>query len=106
MKEYEDFFKMESEKKKSTNEDGTIKGRDSYEKLQLDFLEAVNGCKKTINVARNDKCGDCNGENHPPNAEIIICGTCDGNGVVREEHRSNMVEKPCLDCLGAGRYKA
>lgn len=86
LREYEDFFKMESEKQTSTNEDGTIKGRDVYETLQLDFLEAVNGCKKTVNVARYIKCDNCHGEKFAPDAPVIICPACDGKGFVKEEY--------------------
>lgn len=88
--------------------------------LELDFLEAVFGCTKKINVNRLEDCGTCDGEGAAPGSSVSTCDTCGGMGQVKElvnmlfvqsyqittcpkcSGRGKKIDKPCRDCRGQG----
>lgn len=88
--------------------------------LQIDFLEAVFGCEKKIEVARLDDCTTCLGTGAAPGSNVTTCATCGGMGQVKElvnmlfvqtyqvmpcpQCRGNgkKIDKPCRDCRGEG----
>ena len=59
-----------------------MNGEDERADLQLDFLEAVFGCQKEIDVSRLTECGTCNGSGTEPNTTPYTCSTCGGTGQV------------------------
>ena len=84
------------------------KGRDSVLRVNLDFEEAVHGCKKTINLDTLVKCEECSGLGG--NGEEV-CKTCHGNGTVTTEQKtlfgSFMSRTTCPTCKGKGKtFKA
>lgn len=88
--------------------------------LQIDFLEAVFGCEKKIDVNRLDDCTTCLGTGAAPGSNVTTCATCGGMGQVKElvnmlfvqtyqvmpcpQCRGNgkKIDKPCRDCRGEG----
>lgn len=48
--------------------------------IEIDFLEAINGCQKPITYARINKCGTCNGTKMKPGTQEADCGVCEGTG--------------------------
>ncbi len=88
--------------------------------LQIDFLEAVFGCEKKIEVNRLDDCTTCLGTGAAPGSAVTTCATCGGMGQVKElvnmlfvqtyqimpcpQCRGNgkKIDKPCRDCRGEG----
>lgn len=48
--------------------------------IEIDFMEAINGCQKPITYARINKCGTCNGTKMKPGTTEAQCGICDGTG--------------------------
>ena len=48
--------------------------------LEIDFLEAIHGTQKTIEYARTNKCGTCNGSKMKPGTSEAQCGLCGGTG--------------------------
>ena len=48
--------------------------------LEIDFLEAVEGTKKTITFNRTDACPTCNGTKAKPGTSASTCGGCGGQG--------------------------
>lgn len=83
------------------------KGRDTLFKMDLSFEEAINGCKKTINVEVMDNCSECHGLG---GFDERTCDTCHGSGSVTAEQRtifgSFMTKSTCPKCDGKGKVYA
>lgn len=69
--------------------------------LDLDFLEAVNGCSKNINFKRNEICGHCGGLSFEPSIESKKCIKCDGKGSI-SGFGNDFVKHKCVNCNGRG----
>lgn len=88
--------------------------------LQIDFLEAVFGCEKKLEISALDDCTSCLGTGAAPGSNVSTCGTCNGQGQVKElvnmlfvqtyqittcpqcRGKGKKVDKPCRDCRGEG----
>lgn len=81
-------------------------GADIQVKMNLTFVEAAFGCKKTINVTRNETCEDCHGTG-AKNGDFTTCSRCSGTGVVQNVTNTmfgQMVsEGTCPVCHGTGK---
>ena len=88
---------------RSTTSRGSRKGEDSLVRVNLTFLEAINGCKKTIKVASSEACPDCNGKG---GLGEKTCSACHGSGTITSEQRSIfgsfMTRTTCDTCHGKG----
>jgi len=84
-------------------------GEDERADLQLDFLEAVFGCQKEIEVSRLAECGSCNGSGAEPNTTPYTCSTCGGSGQVVTAAQTPLgvlrQVAACPDCQGEGQRK-
>jgi len=80
------------------------KGPDTLVQLQLEFMEAIKGCKKSIKIDLNDKCPKCDGAG---GFKEKTCPTCGGRGRVVVQQNSLFgvfqTETTCKDCGGAGK---
>ena len=80
-----------------------IRGQDLLTELSVTLEEVANGTTKTINIERTESCEDCDGKG---GTGISRCGTCDGQGMVRQAHRTAFgvfaVQSSCRDCRGSG----
>ena len=87
-----------------TNSKRPRKGADSLVTVTLDFDEAINGCKKTITLDLNEKCGSCHGAG---GFDEKTCPTCGGSGRIVSEQRSLFgvfqTQTTCNECEGTGR---
>ena len=85
------------------NKTRASKGPDTLVKIQLDFMEAIKGCKKTIKVELNDTCPKCSGKG---GFKEHKCSTCGGRGRVVAQQNSLFgvfqTETVCPDCKGVG----
>lgn len=88
---------------RNTTSRGSRKGEDSLVRVNLTFLEAINGCKKTIKVASSEYCPDCSGKG---GLGEKTCSVCHGSGTVTSEQRSIfgsfMTRTTCDNCHGKG----
>ncbi len=88
---------------RNTTSRGSRKGEDSLVRVNLTFLEAINGCKKTIKVASSESCPDCSGKG---GLGEKTCSVCHGSGTVTSEQRSIfgsfMTRTTCDNCHGKG----
>ncbi len=73
--------------------------------LQLDFVEAAQGCEKQLSYERIDHCGACHGTGAAPNARTHTCSACGGRGRVRFQQGllSLLSERNCSKCHGTGK---
>lgn len=80
------------------------KGSDILIRVDLEFMEAIEGCTKEIDLNVTEKCPECNGEGgHNPKT----CKTCNGRGKVVTQARTILgvieTESTCPECGGSGK---
>lgn len=94
------------QQRKSANA-GKVAGEDISLRLNLSFMEACTGCKKTISVSRIVKCTHCNGTGAKNPKDVVTCSTCNGTGQVRYSQQTFLGRvvnvAPCQDCGGTGK---
>jgi molecular chaperone DnaJ len=82
------------------------RGRDLQMQVSLTFEEAVFGVEKEIEFSRDGVCSRCNGNGAEPGTMPVKCGTCGGQGEVRQVRQTflgQMVQTaPCPTCNGRG----
>lgn len=95
------------------------RGSDLRYDLEIDFIEAVQGCEKEITLSKLDSCGGCKGTGSESGSGTKVCGTCGGRGQVvssrgifsiaqtcpKCDGAGQIVERPCRKCNGAGRVE-
>lgn len=95
-------------------------GNDTRYRISIEFMEAVFGLTKTIEVTQKDTCSTCDGSGAKPGTNVKTCATCNGNGTIQERAQSlfgmsiqtrvcpdcrgngEIIEDPCVDCNGSG----
>lgn len=85
---------------------GPRRGADIQVQLQLTFAEAVNGCSKEVEVARQVACGSCSGSGAEPGSSAEGCGQCKGSGQVVHSQGFFMIQTTCPACRGEGKIIA
>jgi molecular chaperone DnaJ len=94
-------------------------GSDLRMRVQLDFLAAVHGTTKEIEVPREQSCEPCTGSGAEPGSAPVTCTTCGGAGQVLQQvafmrvqttcprcrGRGKTIKDPCRKCSGAGRVR-
>lgn len=117
---FSEFFGGPRTARKAT---GPERGADIRCEVNLEFLEAVNGCTKQVSVQILEDCNTCNGSGAKPGSKLKTCRSCNGLGEVRRVTESffghvtqigtcpschgagKIVEQPCSDCTGKGQKK-
>lgn len=83
-----------------------IQGADEQYDLRLNFLEAVFGMTKDIDVSRLETCNTCDGSGAKPGTSPKPCSRCGGQGQVVSTARTPLGEfrqiSTCPACSGAG----
>ncbi|KAL6767292.1 hypothetical protein ACKKBG_A39390 [Auxenochlorella protothecoides x Auxenochlorella symbiontica] len=103
--------------------DPRVPGDDRGFGLQLDFMEAVFGCNKELDISHLESCGTCSGSGVKAGTTPTTCKTCGGQGQVVQAVRtplgmfqqvascptcggSGQESTPCGTCGGDGRVRA
>ena len=99
---------------------GPARGRDLEVSVTIDFIEAVFGAEKDLNLNLDDTCSHCHGNGAEPGSQLKACATCHGRGQVTRVQqtilgaiqqtstcptcggRGQLPEKPCTVCHGSG----
>ena len=79
------------------------RGADMEMDLVVTFLEAAEGCKKEVSVARNARCESCGGTGAAPGSSPKVCPTCGGKGQVVQNQGFFMISTTCPACRGEGK---
>ena len=96
---------------------GPRRGMSLERGLNLTFEEAAFGCKKTIDITRNEICGTCSGSGAAPGSTPANCPYCRGLGEIQQSQgfftvrttcprcrgKGTIIEKACPKCSGSGR---
>ena len=81
-------------------------GRDLKTSLEVDLEEAYHGVEKQLTVRRPERCGECDGEGHPPGTGSRRCSECNGRGqttTVQQTPFGRMQQTTtCRRCEGEG----
>lgn len=84
----------------------SVPGDDRGVSLEVDFMEAVFGCSKEVDVSHLEACTTCNGSGVKPGSKVSTCKTCGGQGQVVQAVRTplGMFQQvsPCPTCHGSG----
>ena len=118
---FSDMFGFGGSRNSSGRRESGRVGEDIQIGLSLEFLEAVFGVTKKINLERYIKCKNCQGNGAEPGTKIKECERCAGNGEITQSRSSilgtiqtrvvcpdcsgegKVNEKNCADCHGQGR---
>ncbi len=91
----------------SRNETRQQRASDIRVSIELDFLEAVFGVEKELNIKKKVVCDHCRGNIAEPGTKIENCSVCKGTGRVTKIQRTilgNMqVQSVCENCQGEGK---
>eukprot|EP00002_Diphylleia_rotans_P003822 TRINITY_DN12704_c0_g1_i2.p1 TRINITY_DN12704_c0_g1~~TRINITY_DN12704_c0_g1_i2.p1 ORF type:complete len:396 (-),score=66.53 TRINITY_DN12704_c0_g1_i2:19-1206(-) len=72
--------------------------------VRLSFMEAINGCRKSVSYQVAEKCGTCNGTKAAPGTKVHKCKTCNGSGYERKSSGMMVIQIPCRTCSGSGSH--
>lgn len=96
------------------------RGIDLEMPIKISFKEAIFGTEKEISFQKKDSCASCNGTGAEPGTKLKSCGTCHGQGKIKQVQRTiignitntttcgtceglgKIPEKPCGSCAGKG----
>lgn len=81
-------------------------GRHIETEVSISFMEAVNGCQKTIDFDRRETCHSCKGTGAKDGKCMKQCVVCDGKGKVQQKFSNGggfmRIERACSSCRGTG----
>ncbi len=115
-----DLFGMNFGRRKKSKGNQAVDGEDVLVRINLSFMEAVEGCKKSIKIDIEEDCEECHGEG---GFDKIECSNCHGTGVLVQQTNSffgsfqsrttcpychgtgSTMKKTCSSCRGNGRIK-
>ncbi|KAF5205254.1 Chaperone protein dnaj [Thalictrum thalictroides] len=102
---FEDFFSgggMGDIFEQLLKNEGYGRGQDVKVTLDLSFMEAVQGCSKTVTFKTAVSCDDCGGTGVPPGTRPEICKSCRGSGVMFMQKGPFKMHITCSKCKGDG----
>lgn len=84
-----------------------IRGGDVNIRMNISFMEAAKGVKRTVDVPHLERCGECGGSGARKGTTPETCPDCHGTGQVRVSQRSPFgviqTTRPCATCSGKGK---
>ncbi len=81
---------------------GPRPGPDLLLKIDIELLEAARGTTRTIDVKRQDFCGECNGSGARKGTVATTCNYCGGRGQIVQTRGFFQVATTCPACGGEG----
>ncbi|KAA8515705.1 hypothetical protein F0562_018684 [Nyssa sinensis] len=78
-------------------------GEDVKVSIELSFMEAVQGCTKTVTFQTDFLCEACGGSGVPPGTRPETCKRCRGSGMINMQTGPFKIQSTCSDCRGAGK---
>lgn len=102
---------------------GPRRGNDVRQVVTISFEEAAFGCKKKINITKQEDCPTCKGTGAKPGTSAETCSHCHGTGQIQTQQRTilgymtnvttcphcqgsgKIIKEPCRDCRGTGKVR-
>ena len=69
-------------------QNGPRRGDDHLMRLEIDFMDAINGVKKDIKVTYDAECPHCHGSGAKTPNDVQTCSHCNGTGTVSKQQQS------------------
>ncbi|CAL9050770.1 unnamed protein product [Musa banksii] len=92
---FNDFFK-------SMFGDRDFGGQDVKVPLEISFMEAVQGCTKTVTFQTAVTCEECDGAGFPSGTKPETCRACRGSGMIFMQNGPFRLQTTCSQCGGSG----
>ncbi len=107
----------------SSRRNGPMRGGDVQKGINISFEEAAFGCKKKINITKQENCHTCSGTGAKAGTKPQTCSRCGGRGQVQTQTRTplgymtnvstcpechgtgKIIKDPCRDCHGTGKVR-
>lgn len=90
----------------SRGRNGPQQGSDLRTELRIDLEDAYEGTEKQFTVSRPERCPECEGQGHPPDADARTCPECEGQGQTTQVRQTPMGRvqqvQTCRRCGGQG----
>ncbi|XP_058193334.1 chaperone protein dnaJ GFA2, mitochondrial-like isoform X1 [Rhododendron vialii] len=83
--------------------DRGLGGKDIKVSVELSFMEAVQGCTKTLTFQTELPCEACGGAGVPPGTRPETCRTCKGSGAISKVTGPLRYQVTCPYCRGTGK---
>lgn len=103
---FESFFGGNAGSRSSRTRNAPMRGNDIEALVHIDFMEAVKGTSRDIEIAKPVVCETCNGKRVAPGSKMKQCSECHGSGQVRKMQRTMLgnvsTVSTCDSCHGAG----
>eukprot|EP00297_Palpitomonas_bilix_P008508 CAMPEP_0113903042 /NCGR_PEP_ID=MMETSP0780_2-20120614/22238_1 /TAXON_ID=652834 /ORGANISM="Palpitomonas bilix" /LENGTH=447 /DNA_ID=CAMNT_0000896019 /DNA_START=96 /DNA_END=1439 /DNA_ORIENTATION=- /assembly_acc=CAM_ASM_000599 len=102
--QWEDFAKAFGGGYAGGQSDGTrpVRGQDVRAGIVISFMEAINGCERTMEVPTIAVCTTCNGTGASPGTSRKVCSQCNGSGQQISRSAFMHVASTCRSCGGSG----
>ena len=102
---------------------GPKRGNDVRQVVNVSFEEAAFGCKKKINITKQESCPSCGGTGARKGTSPETCQHCHGTGQIQTQQRTilgymtnvttcpqchgtgKIIKEPCKDCRGTGKIR-
>ena len=84
------------------NPNAPQRGGDLQGRVTLDFMEAVKGCSREMNIRRMKKCDPCSGTGAKSGTGPTTCTECQGTGVKMVKRGFMYMQTTCNACRGTG----
>jgi molecular chaperone DnaJ len=85
---------------------GPRQGSDLRTDLAVDLGDAYEGTERRFTISRPERCPDCDGSGHPPEADAETCPECNGQGQTTQVRQTPMGRvqqvQTCRRCEGEG----
>ncbi|GLT37053.1 hypothetical protein SLA2020_113910 [Shorea laevis] len=81
-----------------------IGGEDIKVAIEISFMEAVQGCTKTVSFQAPVLCEACGGEGVPPGVKPEKCRRCGGTGMASMSKGIFSIQTTCPQCRGTGQF--
>lgn len=78
-------------------------GEDVEVTVELSFMEAVQGCSKTVTFQTDLLCSSCGGSGVPPGTRPETCKQCRGSGMASVRRGLFEMRMTCPACKGSGK---
>lgn len=83
------------------------KGEDRFLRMEISFIEAAFGIKRSIILNVDEQCSNCKGSGAENKSDIENCSTCKGSGKIKTQQRTMFgvfeTSNTCPYCKGSGK---
>lgn len=78
----------------------TFRGRNIQVRLEIEFIEVLTGCSKSVKISKRNRCKTCQGRGF---TEFQPCGRCKGTGRISVNDVPFEINTTCEVCAGTGK---